>query len=172
MKIWKEAVAFLPRQDFMKEIKIRCSAVPTLWRVLIWSYPLHPLSRVLVWHPSSPSPPTCQHHHPSGPVIRSFLHFREQQTSEAVWTFPVEWSQQPKDLTNGDKHKPALTSATLHSNKEMEQVQPNKSSLQVLCVCVCMSALIMPGSFLYFDHFQMILGMWFFSDYVQMHSML
>lgn len=115
-----------------QQIEIHCLTVPTLWHVLIWSYPLHPLSRV------SGCPP--------GPVIRSFLHFREQQTSEAVWTFPVEWSQQPHDLTNGDKHKPALTSATLHSNKEMEQVQPNKSSLQVLCVCASARVCVCPLS--------------------------
>lgn len=70
------------------------------------------------------------------PLIRSFLRFREQQTSEAGCTFPVEWSQQPHDLINGDKHKPALTSVTLHSNKDMKQVQP-KSLLQAMCARVC-----------------------------------
>lgn len=99
-----------------------CLTVPTTLRcVLAWSYPLHPLCRVLTW----PPPPL---------VIRSLLCFREQQTSEAFWTFPVEWSQQPHDLINGDKHKPAFTTAALHANRDLEQVQPNKWSLQVLCI--------------------------------------
>ena len=66
------------------------------------------------------------------PVIRSLLRFGEQQTSETVGTFPVEWSQQPHDLINGDKHKPAVTSATLHGNREAEDpIEPHKRSLQV-----------------------------------------
>lgn len=68
----------------------------------------------------------------------------------------MERSQQPHDLINGDKHKPALTSAALRSNKDAAQVQPNKVFLQGVCVCMCARTrvCVLSLSFLCFELFQ------------------
>lgn len=98
------------------------------------------------------------------PRERSLAHFSilgSSKTSEAIRAFPVERSQQPHDLINGDKHKPALTSVALRSNKDAAQVQPNKLLLQGArahthaCVYVCIVFII---SLLWcFDLFQTVL---------------
>lgn len=73
---------------------------------------------------------------PPPPDMGSLCCFRKQQTSVVVWTFPVEWSQRPCDLINGDKRKPTLASA-LHGNRDTW-------SLQVFvftCTCMCVYSL-------------------------------
>lgn len=109
-----------------------------LHHVLVWFCPLHPFSRVPAWPPLHL------------PVIRSLLRFREQQTSETVWTFPVEWSQRPHDFnkwwqTCAGAH---ISNITWQRRKTSHPVEPCKRSLQVfgvfvfMCRCVPCALLI------------------------------
>lgn len=79
----------------------------------------------------TPTPPTRPGRVPGWlpPHERSLAHFSflgRGKTSEVVRAFPVERSQQPHDLINGDKHKPALTSTALRSNKDTAQLLLSK----------------------------------------------
>lgn len=147
----------------------RCNRLRPLFNLLptcgvFWFDAIH-------YTPHAHIPPT-QHQIPEWtpplPHERSLAHFSilgRSKTSEAVRAFPVERSQQPHDLINGDKHKPALTSAALHSNKDAAQVQPNKPLLrgpERLSVCVCVIFVVSP--LWCFDLFFLT---WFFSDRAQ-----
>lgn len=72
-----------------------CLLCQLLHRVLVWFHPVLPVCPVPVW--------------------LFLLVIRSLPTSQTVWTFPVDWSQRPRDLMTDDKHEPEVTS---HGSRE------------------------------------------------------
>lgn len=122
---------FLPRQKPVN----RCNRLRPLFNLCQLAVCLDLMLSITSRPQSDPQvtpPPPPQEH-----SLALFSILGSSKTSEAVRVLPVERSQQPHDLINGDKHKPALTSVALRSNKDAAQVQQNKVLLQGVCVCVC-----------------------------------